>query len=242
MDSEMERKMLEQYEEINKRLDSHDETMKSIQISIRKLTEGLKFLITKANKEPSSDDGSYVFNSEGDSVDLSNGESDYEGDNESEGEGSLISPPPAKQVYQTHKVEDQPVPIVALASALANTSHYDHMNQTYVLQPSEPVFKKIEAIKRIWELMEGVKFLVSKTNKEESLSSDDDLNRDDQPMPIIALASALANSSRNQQMDQTDLLQSPDSLNTKVPETVLTNVEAIKRFMRSSRKKPIAVC
>ncbi|KAI3762965.1 hypothetical protein L1987_53410 [Smallanthus sonchifolius] len=94
----------------------------------------------------------------------------------------------------------------------------------------------------IWELMEGVKFLVSKTNKEESLSSDDDLKSDDQPVRIVALASALANSSRNQQLDQTDLLQSPHSLNTKVPEPVLTNVEAIKRFMRSSRKNSITVC
>ncbi|KAI3807191.1 hypothetical protein L1987_23116 [Smallanthus sonchifolius] len=150
MASEMERKMLEQYQEINRRLDSHDETMKSIQISIRELTEGLKFLITKANKEP-SDDGSYVFNSEWGSVDLNNGESDYEGDDESEGEEerSLISPPPPNQVYQTHKVEDhEPMPIVALASALANTSRYDHMNETEVLQSSEPVFRKIEAIKR----------------------------------------------------------------------------------------------
>ncbi|KAI3762963.1 hypothetical protein L1987_53408 [Smallanthus sonchifolius] len=117
MDSEMERKMLEQYQEINIRLDSHNENMKSIQISIRELTEGLKFLITKANKEP-SDDGSYVFNSEGDSVDLSNGESDYEGDDET------------------------------LASALAISSCYDDMNETDVSQSSEPVFRKIEAIKR----------------------------------------------------------------------------------------------
>ncbi|KAI3762982.1 hypothetical protein L1987_53427 [Smallanthus sonchifolius] len=110
----------------------------------------------------------------------------------------------------------------------------------------------------IWELMEGVKFLVS--NKEESSSSVDcwyseeedtlDLKSDeegsfrsppltnqvaDQPMPIIALASVLAN---NHQMDQREVLQSPDSLKT---EPVLRNVEAIKQFMRSGRKNPNAV-
>ncbi|KAI3807182.1 hypothetical protein L1987_23106 [Smallanthus sonchifolius] len=64
----------------------------------------------------------------------------------------------------------------------------------------------------------------------------------DQPMPIIALASALANASTNHQMDQTEVLQSPDSLKIKVAEPVLRNIEAIKQFMCSSRKNPIVVC
>ncbi|KAI3807192.1 hypothetical protein L1987_23117 [Smallanthus sonchifolius] len=58
---------------------------------------------------------------------------------------------------------------------------------------------------------------------------------EDQPMPIVALASAVANASRNHQIE---VLQSPDAFKTKVAEPVLRNVEAIKRFMRSSRKNP----
>ncbi|KAI3762975.1 hypothetical protein L1987_53420 [Smallanthus sonchifolius] len=98
-----------QYEEITRRLDSHEETMKSIQISIWELMEGVKLLVNKTKKEESSSSVDCWY-SEEDTLDLKSNE-----------EGSLISPPLPIQVYQIHdKVADQPMPIIALASALPN--------------------------------------------------------------------------------------------------------------------------
>ncbi|KAI3762980.1 hypothetical protein L1987_53425 [Smallanthus sonchifolius] len=119
---------MEQYQEINRRLDRHDQTIKSIQINIWVLIEGAKFLV---NKEESSSSVDCLYSEEEDTLDLKSDE-----------EGSLISPPLPNQVYQTH---DQPMPIIALASALANASTNHQMDQITV---AEPVFRNVEAIKQ----------------------------------------------------------------------------------------------
>ncbi|KAI3762976.1 hypothetical protein L1987_53421 [Smallanthus sonchifolius] len=157
---------MEQYQEINRRLYSHDQTMKSIQINIWKLMEGVKFMVSKTNKEESSSLVDCLYSEEEDTLDLKSVEVE---------EGTFVSPPPPNLVYRLE-------------------------NQTH------------------------------------------DKVVDHQPMPIIAPASALANASSNHQMmDQTEVLQSPDSLKTKVTEPVHRNFEAIKQFMRSSGKNPIVV-
>ncbi|KAI3762974.1 hypothetical protein L1987_53419 [Smallanthus sonchifolius] len=124
-----------QYEEITRRLDSHEETMKSIQISIWELMEGVKLLVNKTKKEESSSSVDCLYSEEEDTLDLKSDE-----------EGSLISPPlPNRLENQTHdKVDaDQPMPIIALASALANAS--SKMDQIMV---AEPVIRNVEAIKQ----------------------------------------------------------------------------------------------
>ncbi|KAK1427440.1 hypothetical protein QVD17_16126 [Tagetes erecta] len=78
------------------------------------------------------------------------------------------------------------------------------------------------------ESRDGVRFQVGEKIMDDEplikLSNElDDTFEDEEP--TIALVSALANASRDKEMDQ-----------TKGVEPVLRNVEAIKRFMRSSRK------
>ncbi|KAI3762973.1 hypothetical protein L1987_53418 [Smallanthus sonchifolius] len=130
-----------QYEEINKRLDSHEETMKSIQISIWELMEGVKFLVSKTKKEESSSSVDCLYSEEEDTLDLKSDE---------EEEGTFVSPPP-NLVYRlknkTHdKVADhQSMPIIALASALDNASSNHQMDQIMV---TEPVLINVEAIKQ----------------------------------------------------------------------------------------------
>ncbi|KAI3762978.1 hypothetical protein L1987_53423 [Smallanthus sonchifolius] len=125
---------MEQYQEITRRLDSHDQTIKSIQIKTWVLMEGAKFLV---NKEQSSSSVDCLY-SEGDTSDL---KSDEE-------EGTFVSPPLSNLENQTpDKVAaDQPMPIIALASAFAiNASSNHHMDQIMV---AEPVLRNVEAIKQ----------------------------------------------------------------------------------------------
>ncbi|KAI3762979.1 hypothetical protein L1987_53424 [Smallanthus sonchifolius] len=92
---------MEQYQEINRRLYSHDQTMKSIQINIWELMEGVKFMVSKTNKEESSSLVDCLYSEEEDTLDLKSEEGEEE-----EEEGTFVSPPPPNLVYrlenQTH--------------------------------------------------------------------------------------------------------------------------------------------